>query len=183
MESTPARRQATKDVATETHEGPCPECGAETYHLTSCSRLWSGEGGNLWDKPRVAAIHRASVPAEPTTGHCEKCGGCDGDHYSPCIPATEAPERIYLPADTDADDWRILAKNPSRDWSTGKSANLLEYILRSSHEAEVSKLRDALKATAPRMFESGLCWCDIPCPELGEHTSACAAARDAVKGE
>lgn len=41
--------------------------------------------------------------------------------------STEPPDSIWLPADTGADTWNILAKNPSRDWSTGEPANNIEY--------------------------------------------------------
>jgi hypothetical protein len=33
-----------------------------------------------------------------------------------------------LPADTDSDDWNILAKNPSHNWKTGEPANNIEYV-------------------------------------------------------
>lgn len=53
----------------------------------------------------------------------------------------EPPERIWLPADTDADTWNVLAKNPSRDWSTGKPANNIEYA--RVHAADAGPRGDA----------------------------------------
>lgn len=48
----------------------------------------------------------------------------------------EPPERVWLPRDTDADAWNILAKNPSRDWSTGEPGDNIEYARVSPVPAE-----------------------------------------------
>lgn len=34
----------------------------------------------LCGQPKDAEVHKVA------SGHCKKCGGCDGDHYLPCVP-------------------------------------------------------------------------------------------------
>lgn len=90
---------------------------------------------------------------------------------------TEAapPEHIYV-------NERAAAVPMNGVYTLSKHEGDLEYILRSSHEAEVSKLREALRGLVNHGDD---CWCvDAPDPDDVEgHTTYCAAARNAIGGE